>query len=41
MLTNLVAVDIIDTFGDGPSIIFIAVFFWTKQKMFMNFGVDI
>lgn len=38
MLANLVIVDIINTFGDCSSIIFIAVFFWAEQIMFMNFG---
>lgn len=37
MLTNLIVVDI-NTFGDDPSIIFVAVFFWAEQIMFMNFG---
>lgn len=37
MLTNLIVVDI-NTFCDGPSIIFVAVFFWAEQIMFMNFG---
>lgn len=33
----MIVVDI-NTFGDGPSIIFVAVFFWAEQIMFMNFG---
>lgn len=38
MLTNLVVVDIMNEFGDYPSLIFIAVFSRAEWIMFMNFG---